>query len=410
MSMRRRRQLCARQWFRIWACCLTLPLWLPPGHAAPLDPPREEADEFHFVVLGDAQFDSPAIFNRIIDQTRRLRPAFVIQVGDLIDGYNSNLDVIRREWQRFARQIGPLGPIRYFPVPGNHDLYNGDKQPDPRLEALFVERWGPLHFAFRYKNALLVGLNSDAAGAPNRIAGDQRRWLEETLAASDAEHKFVFMHRPPLLMRNFDSLHKLFVKHNVGHVFYGHHHHYHHVLKDGIHYSMTNATGDSIHDLPQIGGFRHLLQVSVRGAEVDVAVIEADAVKPRDYVFPEDNYDLFELKRNLLPATVNLRAAGGDGSYSLQIPLRNTSRREVQLFVTCSSADERWAFKPQMIEPLTLAAGARGKLELEAGFAAGRRPESTPVCTFRLPFQTRHGAWFDINLQTAAEGFSPLQD
>jgi len=389
-------------------CVLPAPATEAATHAnVPLNAPVEEADEFHFVVLGDAQFDDAATFNRIVDQSRRLRPAFVIQVGDLIEGYNNDLGAIAREWQRFAQQIQPLAPVPYLPVPGNHDLYNGNKQPDARLEQMFEQQWGPLYFAFQYKNALLIGLNSDASSGANRITGKQWRWLQSTLADNDAEHKFVFMHRPPLLMKNGDALHKLFAKHGVSHVFYGHHHHYHHLLKDGIHYSMTNATGASIQDIPEVGGFQHLIQVSVRGAEVDVAVIQADAIKAQDAVYPQDNYDLFDLQRKLVPAQVKLQphdpSADAHSSFKFDIPLHNASRRDVQLFISCDSADQRWAFDPTVIAPLTLAAGSRSSLALTARFQHNRVPETPPRCQVRLPLQTRHGVWVDINLQVLGQ-------
>ena len=167
--------------------------------------PAEEPDEFHFVVLGDAQFDQPALFNRVIDQTRQLRPAFVIQVGDMIEGYNSNLAEIDAEWQRFAAQVEPLAPIAFIPVPGNHDTFGAEKVPDAQLESLYESRWGPLYFAFDYKNALIVGLNTDTQDGLNQITGAQWIWLEETLAASEARHKFLFMHRPPMLMKNAEA-------------------------------------------------------------------------------------------------------------------------------------------------------------------------------------------------------------
>ena len=282
------------------------------------------------------------------------------------------------------------------PVPaGNHDVYNGDKQIDARLEAMFEDTWGPLYHAFEYKNALIVTLNSDAAGAANRIVGEQLDWLQNTLANSNAEHKFVFMHRPPMLMPNARELHELFKRHGVSHVFYGHHHHYHFFEQDGIEYTMTNAAARSAHDHHGVGGFHHLLQVSVRGEEVVVAVIEADAVKPRDAVYPQDNYDFFDLTRRLAPQQVALDASGPN-TFTMTIPLFNASRRDINVLVACSSADHRWRMEPVVVPPVALAAGAKHQLTLSASFDAARVPESVPVCDLRVPFQTGHGQWLDF--------------
>jgi len=366
--------------------------------AAPVSPPPAERDEFHFVVLGDAQFHDAAKFNRLVDQTRRLRPAFVIQVGDLIEGYNSSLEGIAAEWRRFADQIAPLAPVPFYAVPGNHDVFNGEKEVDPRLEQMFVDTWGPLYYTFTYKNSLFVILNSDSSDAVNEITGAQLTWLEKTLKRSRAEHKFVFMHRPPMLMPSAQALHELFKANGVGRVFYGHHHHYHFFERDGVAYTMTNAAANSAHDHHGVGGFHHLLQVSVRGAEVDVAVIEADAIKPEDAVQPEDNYDFFDLTRRLAPKEVPLKA-NGDNRFNMDFTLFNSARRDIQVFISCTSADERWRLEPTVIAPISLSAGAKQTLALSASYEADRVPESDPVCQLRVPFQTAKGAWLDFEHQ-----------
>ena len=115
------------------------------GYAASTVPLVPAADEFHFVILGDSQFDDPPAFNRMIDDIRHLRPALVIQVGDLINGYLDDDAAIREEWARFRDQIRPLGEIPYFPVPGNHDLYGADREPTASMEALYRDQWGALH-------------------------------------------------------------------------------------------------------------------------------------------------------------------------------------------------------------------------------------------------------------------------
>ena len=361
--------------------------------------PEPEADEFHFVVLGDAQFHDPAKFNRLIDQSRQLGPAFVIQVGDLIEGYNNNRNAVAEEWARFSKQVAPLGSVPYIAVPGNHDVYNGDRKVDKHLEALFEQTWGPLYFSFVYKNTLIVGLNTDSTEGANTITGEQWRWLRRTLADSNATHKFVFMHRPPLLMKKADAIHALFRDSGVSHVFYGHHHHYHFFERDGVAYSMTNAAADGIDNQPEVGGFHQLLQVSVSGDDVDVAVIEADAIHAQDIVAPQDNYDTFSLLRGLVPEEVALKRRS-TGKFAWSIPLKNNSRRDVTIYTECHSEDHRWRFTPRAIAPLKLEAGDMTTLQLTASFAAARQPESEPKCEFRIPIQTHHGEWFDINRTT----------
>ncbi len=359
-------------------------------------PPTEERDEFHFVVLGDSQFDGPAEFNRIVDQARRLRPAFVIQVGDLIDGYLDDVDAVAAEWQRFDAQIAPLAPVPFIAVAGNHDVLDANRQVDPALEDLFAQRWGALYFAFEYKNALFIVLNSDSSEGLNTITGKQLEWLEETLETRKAEHTFAFMHRPAFLTRDGDRLHELFVEHGVDRVFYGHHHHYHHFKRDGIGYTMTNANGAGIADHIETGSMPHLLQVSVRGAEVDVAVIHADAIYAEDMVAPQDNYDYFALHQNLVPKSVDLKTVAG--TLQMPIPVANESQREIQVLAECSSADRRWLFEPTVIAPIQLGPGESETLTLTLSSAPNRMPDtsSQPECTVRVPLQTAQGRWIEF--------------
>ncbi len=368
--------------------------------AASLQPPQAVDDEFHFVVLGDAQFDTPANFNRIIDQAKRLGPAFVIQVGDLIDGYNSDLSVVQAEWNRFKNQIAPLAPIPFYAVPGNHDVYGSGKAPDKKLEDLFEQEWGPLNYSFEYKNSLFVVLNSDAREKPEGIGPKQLRWLAETLAASDAQHRFVFLHRPPMLMDNDRELHEVFKNGGVNQVFYGHHHHYHHYTLDGVGYTMTNAGGRMGHDDPRAGSFFHLLQVSVRGEDVRVAVVKADAVQAQNSVHPADNYDIFNLTRRLAPKSVRL--VGKDGSYQLKIPLANRTRRDVQVFTSCTSADNRWEIEPTRINVVELEEDTTSLITLEVSHQADRVPESMPICTLTVPLQTQFGEWLDFTHEVSS--------
>jgi len=368
-----------------------------PAHARNDTPPTTTNHEFHFIVLGDAQFDDPAGFNRIVDQVRYLYPAFVIQVGDLIDGYTSDIHSIRAQWDRFKRQIEPLRPIPYFAIAGNHDVYGSTKKPDATLENAFIDTWGPLYFSFTYKNALIIGLNSDPKESPERISDQQVEWMNNILKQSKAQHRLVFMHRPPMLMKNAPVLHQSFVKGGVTQVIYGHHHHLHHFERDGVHYTMTNAGGRMAHKIKAVGGFAHMLQVSVRDEDLSVAVIDADAIHGQDMVDPVDNYDLFNIGRRLVPNSVRLTATTANPlKYNLTLPLHNASQRDLTIYVSCTSEDNRWNFDPKAIDPIELAAGDKQTLSIAASVRQNRQSEAMPNCSVRAPFQTRDGEWVDF--------------
>lgn len=392
--------------------CLALTLWVASvslSAAATSLPvtPKSAEHEFHFVVLGDSQFHDPAGYNRLINDLVWLGPAFALQVGDMITGY-AGVDQVRAEWGRFADQIGPLreAGIPFLPVAGNHDVLGPRRKPTVALKRVYEQTWGATYYRFDYGNSRFVVLNTDEPGASGRINGPQLEWLKESLTATPGQqHRFVFMHRPPDSLRNANALHRLFVEHKVHTVFYGHHHHYHYRNTDGVQYIMTNAAANSATELPEVGSFDHLLQVSVRDESVRIAVIEADSIQGPDTVAPSDNYDLFALRRGLFAEPLVLRAISADprsGRYRLEINLHNTSKRDVRVYLHCDSADERWQFAPRALPAIALASGAQQTLQVEAWQSPSARSESLPICTAQFPYQLADGSWHNRSVSAQA--------
>ena len=364
---------------------------------------QDAEHEFHFVVLGDSQFHDPPAFNRIIDDVRTLRPAFVLQVGDMIRGYTDDPVRWRAEWQRYKAQIAPLGSTPFVPVPGNHDLYGANKQPSKSALRIYEEEWGPAHRTFTYENGRFLVLNSDGPDASGRIDREQLQWLEETLQANNSTHVFAFLHRPPASLKNAQALHDLFRKHGVSHVFYGHHHHYHFKERHGVRYIMTNAAADGGLAIDEVGSFDHLLQVAVRDDEVSVAVLRADSIVRTASVTPEDNYQLFSIVRGLTPESLNVTRRGAH-SWQATLKLDNPASRRITVYTACGSADNRWDVSPTRIPAIVLDASASQSVELTLSHPANRVPEGLPTCTLTIPFQTSQGAWVQQQLGLTFEG------
>lgn len=397
------RRLC---WLIGLACASTISTGALAQEPRPATVPVPAADEFHFVVLGDSQFHDAAGFNRIVDDVRLLYPAFVIQVGDMIEGYTSDLTAVAGEWDRFRQQIAPLAPISFMPVPGNHDLYNASRQADPAIEQIYRETWGATYYSFSYRNSLMIILNTDPPGQEQTIDDGQWQWLRETLQQNSREHVFVFMHRPPDTLRNAEALHELLLAHRVRYVFYGHHHHYHFDERDGIRYVMTNAAANSSLTIDAVGGFDHFLQVSVRDSITSFAVIPADSIKTPAYVHPSDNYELFSIARELTPRRVvltELPQVNGERRWQMPIKLNNPTDRELNLYIQCTSNDDRWLFNPHALAAIKLGAGESAEITLEASYLASRQPASSPRCEIQVPFQKRDGEWVDYAINIEAQ-------
>ena len=362
-----------------------------PPHPIPSD------HEFHFVVLGDSQFDDPASFNRMIDDIKHINPAFVVQVGDMIHGYTNNMDALRKQWDRFQSQIAPLGSITFIPVPGNHDLHNAFRAADRRVEAVYKEKWGATNRFFDYKNSRFIVLNSDAPGKEEKIGAEQWSWLEQTLSSANAKHIFIFLHRPPYSLENGDALHSLLTQHPVKYVFYGHHHHYHYQKRDNITYVMTNSSGDSGQDHALAGSFDHFLQVGVRDAITSLAVIKADSIVHPKAVAPEDNYNLYKLAQGLAPKTVPL--VNSADQWLMSIPLSNRTTKTLLVYTECRAADGRWTHVPPKIAPLELASNSSDKLRITWH---SKHSEFDPYCVLTIPYQIANGKW--VKHETKVKG------
>jgi 3',5'-cyclic AMP phosphodiesterase CpdA len=368
--------------------------------AAPERPALEVArNEFTFVVLGDSQLDAPETFNRLIDDAAMLRPAFVVQVGDLIDGYTDDKEAVRAQWARFRAQIRPLGDIPFFPVPGNHDLYGANREWSRMLDEVYRELWGDPYYAFTYGNARFIILNTDEKNAAETIGGEQWGWLEHELTVTSASNIFVFMHRPPRTLENAEALHQLFTRFPVAIVFFGHLHHYEYHVRDGIRYVMTNATGEMGTGYVEAGSIPHLIQVHVRDDEVSFAVIPANTLLPPDFAAPDDNAALYGLRRTLLaPDTVETRElTQEDDGWSVRLLLSNPTPQTMHAYLEWSSPDGRWAIGPEPAVRVTLPPHAESKaVPFTLARPDGSRPEGWPSCEIRAPYLTSTGKWVTV--------------
>jgi predicted phosphodiesterase len=156
-----------------------------------------------FIQLSDPQFGmytkdqgfdhETANFEFAIATANRLKPAFVVVTGDLINEPGNALQAA--EYQRVAARLDPK--IRLFSVPGNHDVEN---EPTSRSLAAWRARFGPDYYTFRIGDVAGFVLNSNLEKAPQKVpqeAARMERWLQTELAKArqdGVKHLIVFQH------------------------------------------------------------------------------------------------------------------------------------------------------------------------------------------------------------------------
>lgn len=203
-------------------------------------------ENFSFFQMADTQFGffnenkefsrETRNFEKAIAEANRLKPAFVIVCGDLVNKPGDMAQI--NEYKRIAGMLDPA--IKIYNVSGNHDVENA---PTSAAINLYREQLGPDRYTFRSGNVFGIVLNSsllkDPSKAPEEAAA-QEAWVKIALEEgknSGSRHIIIFMHHPFFLNSadepneyfNIDIERRkmylaLFQKYGVRKVFAGHYH------------------------------------------------------------------------------------------------------------------------------------------------------------------------------------------
>lgn len=157
----------------------------------------------NFIQMSDPQFGmytknvgfahETANFEFAIATANRLKPAFVVVTGDLIN--DSKNAAQAAEYKRISAKLDPK--IRLFSVPGNHDVEN---EPDEQTLAAYRKRVGPDYYTFRIGEIAGFVLNSNLEKAPQKVPGEAEKmesWLRVELDKAKRDgvkHLIVFQH------------------------------------------------------------------------------------------------------------------------------------------------------------------------------------------------------------------------
>jgi 3',5'-cyclic AMP phosphodiesterase CpdA len=129
---------------------------------------KNDPDEFQFAIITDnAGGARPGVFARAVEMVNLLQPEFVVNAGDLIEGYSDDQEQIRAWWQEIDEELEPL-EMPFFFLPGNHDHYS-----EASIKA-WGERFGDHrgYYHFVYKDVLFLMVNTE--DPPKTVADLQR--------------------------------------------------------------------------------------------------------------------------------------------------------------------------------------------------------------------------------------------
>jgi serine/threonine-protein phosphatase CPPED1 len=166
-------------------------------------------EPFFFVQASDPQFGmysqnrdfarETANFESLITTVNRLKPAFLIVTGDLVNRRGDAAQI--REYRRIAARLNRAIP--FYNVAGNHDV--GDV-PNPDSLAFYRRVFGRDYYSFRVGTLAAIVLNSSLISHPEHAleeAARQDAWFREEAAKlkrGGSRHLVLFQHHPWYLL------------------------------------------------------------------------------------------------------------------------------------------------------------------------------------------------------------------
>jgi hypothetical protein len=234
---------------------------------------RAQPDSFRFEILGDRTGEAqPGVYEEAWREAAADDPAFVVTVGDTIQGLNDA--TARAEWTAVEQILKPWERFPLFLTPGNHDVWSAES------EALFREfAHHPPHYGFDHHQAHFTILDNSRT---EQFSAAELAFLEEDLEAHAAQPlKFVVSHRPSWIVdaimgnSNF-AVQRLAKKYGVRFVVAGHLHEMLHTEVDGVAYISMASSGGHLRASKRYedGWFFAHTRVDVSGSEVHFEIHE----------------------------------------------------------------------------------------------------------------------------------------
>jgi hypothetical protein len=117
---------------------------------------RDDPANFQFAIIGDRTGGAnlEGTFALATKQIRLLQPEFVINVGDIIEGYSDDPAELNAEWDEIDALLAKM-EVPFFHTPGNHDIANVTAQ------EVYRERFGATYYSFVYGDTLFLVLDSE---------------------------------------------------------------------------------------------------------------------------------------------------------------------------------------------------------------------------------------------------------
>ena len=245
-------------------------------------PVLDHPQQFRFAIIGDfTNKRQPDVVEDALRKIDLMRPAFVMSVGDHVQGYSDDPVEISRQRDTVISEMSQLG-MRFYFVAGNHDVSNANMVKD------WGERFGRSYYSFVYQNVLFVCLNSNDPGE-GHISSQQVEYVRRVLEQNKGVRwTFVFMHHPLWIQdaneAGWKAISELLAQRSYT-AFAGHFHEYIYSQRNGRdQIVMATTGGDSPLRGEQVGEFHHIAWVTMTDHGPEIANLLLSGILPKDVV------------------------------------------------------------------------------------------------------------------------------
>ncbi|MDH5684413.1 MAG: metallophosphoesterase [candidate division WOR-3 bacterium] len=353
---------------------------------------------FSFVVIGDRTAGAKnEIFERVIEETKILAPDFIVNVGDLIEGYTKDLKTVQSEWNYILGQLKSTD-VQYYLTPGNHDIW------DVKSASIYVQRFGKTYYSFDYEKSHFIIIDNSRYNSVSEMPQEQLIWLEQDLTKHKKAHfTFCFMHKPFWKdVVQADVLHRIFRQGGVDYVFSGHDHHYLNMVRDSIVYIQVGPSGSrfKVYSTEEQGAFQNYLMVKVKNDKVKITVIKPGSMLPYDVVTADDVVTIDRIEAEAINISKVIIPEIQPLKDTIALQIANITNKSFNMTLKWNYRPTYWQIFPESVS-CSLPVNSNGYYRFNCTL---KKPDSIyplPELTFSYPY--------DINKAHKVKKFLPIQ-
>jgi hypothetical protein len=343
-----------------------------------------------FAVIGDRTGGHEAgIHEEILGEIERMKPDFVVGVGDMIEGYTSDAAEIEKEWREYQTMLETLS-MPFYCAPGNHDIW------DSTSGEFYAQHIGRPYYSLDAGPIHLVFLDTSRWSTVGTFPREQLDWLVSDLQQNrDARYTVVVYHIPywieTVAKGRSDPLHDIFMTYGVDAVFTGHYHVYFSGKYDGIAYTGVGSSGADCE--PGLTGLKyHFVWVTADEEGISIAPIRMGSVLPWDEVTAAAYNMVERIKREAVTVQkVPVGTAVSVEGAEVAVTVRNFSADSTMIGTLEWKGDAAWTVRPKRL-PIQIAPGGSHT----AMFEVETDGPLYPVPTLSMAYPYDFGARIDV--------------